>query len=184
MKKIILLLAIAAVAGTCWAGAYIDGVDEVLLSKPPAFVCAESDQRIDGLVNRVNAIDEQIAGLKVVKPAPKPQKGLAVGFNGQLPTLAYATRDYEVEVGYTSRAGDRSALVRAAGALGRLDGGNTVFKAGLTLYPGTNPSCGVSVGLERYLAPNVSVSADIYPVKVGGGADIIGDAVVGGRLYF
>ena len=182
MKKIIVALAIMVAVGTCWAGAYVEGVDEVLLSKPPVY--AETDQRVDGLVNRVNAIDEQIAGLKAVKPAPKPQKGLAVGLNGQYPVLVFATQDCEVELGYTSRVGDQSALVRAAGALGRLDGGNTVFKAGLTLYPGTIPSCGMSVGVERYLAPNVSASADLYIIKFGGGADIIGDAVVGGRLYF
>lgn len=123
---------------------------------------------------------------RVVEKAPAkvaPSRGLAIGFCGNYPTLAYVGIDLEIEAGYTSRFSDASAVVRASGVFYASDDCWTQLKAGLGVFPGDGPLWGVYAELEQFLAPSVSVSGSLWPIKSGNNQTIIGDAVVSGRLY-
>jgi len=115
-----------------------------------------------------------------------PHTGLAIGLHSFYPTISYVNEFNfnEVELGYTSRPGADSMLLRGAGEFWQSYDGYSIGKLGFAVFTGPGPHFGIYAELERYLNEiDTSVSGTIYLFKAGNGQTIIGDAQFGARLY-
>lgn len=192
MKKLFIVFVslLLCLSSISFAGAFVPNEEEYIPPEPPVQVQPEKSS-MQSVLQRGpvwGQAEFKPSAESIIKQAidqihPAPQQGMAAGLNGFYPSLSYRGINAEVEIGYSNRAGDQSGIISGSGIIWESKDRWTATKAGLSVFPGGAPAWGFFVGLEQYLAKNISISANLYPLK-GGGQTIIGDATISGRMYF
>lgn len=181
MKKLLVLLLFLSLSVPVFAGAYVPWYED---TRPQKLRPATETVSTKPAPEVVKYVETKTVEKLVERPKPAPSKGFAAGIYGLYPTLSYAGTDYEIEGGYTSLLSDQSAIIRGAGNFWQSPDKWTTLKAGLSIFPGDGPLCGLFVGAEQYITPSISLIGDIYPVKFGNDKTTIAEGTIGARSYF
>jgi hypothetical protein len=176
VSLLVLLLATHSFAGVGWSPEEFkdkeEGEDNSLV---PYEVKSPTGDKV-----QILPIEKTVVHIKEEKDPV--QRGLFLGFHAPYPTLGYANDLLDIEGSYRNEGGDQSVLLKGGWNVFSADKDYTNLKLGLTAYFGTEPFIGIFAELEQYLNPIISITGSLFPVKVGN-PSIIGDAVVGMRMY-
>jgi len=174
----LLLLLLVSCNTVALAGGYVDS--SPVVSSPDKIIAPDSPMPPPPIVE--TKIVERI----VEKTPPKPDRsyGFAAGIIGQYPVLVWAGSDFEIAAGYSSRLGDQSAIIQGAGYFYKSADGWTNLKAGLALFPGNGPLCGLFAGAEQFITSNISLTGDIHGIQFGNDKTNLCVGVLGARVYF
>jgi hypothetical protein len=181
MRKLFALLLLACLAIPSFAGAYVEPDEQIIAPIQPIVEIAAPDLPAPAPI-RERVIERRVFQAK----KPTPASGLAVGFYGQLPSVAYKNDMADLELGVSLRgSGANQVAVRGAGPIYTTADKYTEIKLGLAVFTDQLANrVALSVLAEQYVSDKVSISGELLPVIVGGGQTDYGQAIISGRMYF
>lgn len=174
MRNLAIFLLVLLFATAAFAGAY--------MPDSPTIKDVLASQDEEPYVIFIHDTTEKV--VKELPPREKPEKGFAAGIEGGYPLVAYKSGDLDAQIGYARINGNQIGLLRGAYTFLRKNEDYTNAKFGLCFFPGNEGLWGLFIELEQYLEKNISVTGSIYPYMVGTDIEILGQATMGGRVYF
>lgn len=192
MRVVAILMSLLMFSSVCSAGGWAPAEKKVKTVKVPVTVSNPSKGGADKVVPEAQDIlpEQPIVIVKKYEPIKVvPVSGSGFGFYQDIPTILWANDYLPIEIGCRATRKDggsidlRGVLRYTRPAL-NLEGGYFVLHYGVSAFldsPELAP-VGLFVGCETYLLPSVSITADIYPLRIG--REIrTGEVMVGGRIY-
>lgn len=122
---------------------------------------------------------------RVDEPKPLPKHGLFLGIYDRLPTIGYDFDGKQLEIGYLNDNGDQQGLIKGAIRLTESKDGYSLSNIGVIFLPGVanSPNLGAFVGVEQFVAPNISLTGDIVALA-GNNKSIVPRGTFGAKIKF
>lgn len=192
MRVFAILMSLLIFSSVCSAGGYAPVEKKV--TKVPVTISNPSKGGADTVVPEAKDIlpEQPIIIVNEKKYVPIKAdvvKGSGFGFYQDIPTILWANDYLPIEIGCRATRKDGGSIdlrgvLRYTRPVLNLEGGYFVLHYGASVFldsPELAP-VGVFIGCETYLLPSVSITADLYPLRIG--REIrTGEVMVGGRIY-
>lgn len=187
MRVLAILMSLLIFSSVCAAGGYAPATKKV--TKTPVV-----QNRADTLVPEAKDIlpEQPIVIVNEKRYVPIKAdvvKGSGFGFYQDIPTILWANDYLPIEIGCRATRKDGGSIdlrgvIRYTRPALNLECGYFVLHYGVSAFldsPELAP-VGFFIGCETYLLPSVSITADVYPLRIG--REIrTGEVMVGGRIY-